>query len=205
MDNNELIKSGLKSFDNEDDFRHLVGQFINTNQWFHSPEYIYKWFGFMQAVDYIKCSKCGKKLESITDNEGCTVSSPIQDSFESVAFELRKKFERYQWEIACSELYLYLKKNDQISGDCQSLSHWMMSYVFDPKIWILISCLILNEEQYLKDIVANKAPDPVHQFEGKWWFWDEVWCDRLGPYDTKEEADLAISSYISQLIGEYDE
>ncbi len=37
--------------------------------------------------------------------------------------------------------------------------------------------------------------DPVHEEEGKWWFYDETWADRLGPFDTEEEARIAISEY----------
>jgi hypothetical protein len=199
MDNNELIKSGFEAFTNDDDFRHWAGQFINQKPWVHNTEYVYKWFGSTQVVDGVKCSKCNKELNSINDVEGCTVSSPIQGSLEVAAFELRNKFKRYEWEIACGELYCYLKRNEQIPEDCQSLSHWMMSYVFNPMTWILISCLILNEEQYVNDILDNKAPDPVHYFEGKWWFWDETWSERIGPYWTIGIANDALKDYCKSL------
>jgi hypothetical protein len=34
--------------------------------------------------------------------------------------------------------------------------------------------------------------DPVHKYEDEWYFWDEVWYDRIGPYETEElcRADL---------------
>jgi len=30
--------------------------------------------------------------------------------------------------------------------------------------------------------------DPIHMHEGKWYFYDETWTDRYGPYDTEEKA-----------------
>jgi len=31
--------------------------------------------------------------------------------------------------------------------------------------------------------------NPIHQNEdGKWYFWDEVWCDEYGPFDSEQEA-----------------
>lgn len=37
----------------------------------------------------------------------------------------------------------------------------------------------------MKTVIAS---DPLHEFEGKWYFWNEVWLDRIGPYDTREDA-----------------
>jgi len=45
--------------------------------------------------------------------------------------------------------------------------------------------------------------NPVHQNEtdGKWYFWDETWADRLGPYETKEAAEEACENYAIFLDG----
>jgi len=40
---------------------------------------------------------------------------------------------------------------------------------------------------------------PVHQEKGKWYFWDEVWSDRLGPYATEQEARQALAEYCKEL------
>jgi hypothetical protein len=37
--------------------------------------------------------------------------------------------------------------------------------------------------------------DPVHEENGKWYFWDETEADRLGPYDSEEEARKRLSDY----------
>jgi len=34
---------------------------------------------------------------------------------------------------------------------------------------------------------------PIHQHEGKWYFWGEVWWE--GPYETKKECELALQGY----------
>lgn len=34
--------------------------------------------------------------------------------------------------------------------------------------------------------------------KGYWWFWNEDWNKRIGPYDTEEEAHAALEVYIDQ-------
>lgn len=43
--------------------------------------------------------------------------------------------------------------------------------------------------------------DPIRQHEddGKWYFANEVWSDEYGPYDTREEADEALTEYCRYL------
>ena len=43
--------------------------------------------------------------------------------------------------------------------------------------------------------------DPVHEEDGKWYFWDETWSERHGPYNTEEEARAAIKDYIDNYLG----
>ena len=43
---------------------------------------------------------------------------------------------------------------------------------------------------------AYTPPDPVHRHDdGTWWFWDETWCDEMGPYDHEDEANLVLRMY----------
>lgn len=42
------------------------------------------------------------------------------------------------------------------------------------------------------------SENPVHEHEGKWWFWDET-SDRQGPFDSKEEAKRGLNKYIKWL------
>lgn len=40
---------------------------------------------------------------------------------------------------------------------------------------------------------------PVHKHDGKWWFYDEVWVDRHGPFDYEIEALEACIKYAKNL------
>src|SRR5210317_2246584 len=41
--------------------------------------------------------------------------------------------------------------------------------------------------------------NPVHMYQGKWYYWDEVWADRIGPFDTEKEADSDCIRYAEYL------
>lgn len=47
--------------------------------------------------------------------------------------------------------------------------------------------------------------DPVFQADdGQWYFWDEIWVDRIGPYRTEGEARRQCASYALYLeLGVY--
>lgn len=46
---------------------------------------------------------------------------------------------------------------------------------------------------------------PVHQENGKWYFWIETWADRIGPFDSREEAQSELVRYsISELGYDYE-
>lgn len=50
--------------------------------------------------------------------------------------------------------------------------------------------------------------DPIHyleraesselgyEYQPGWYFWDEVWADRIGPFQTNEQAQLAMKQYL---------
>lgn len=44
---------------------------------------------------------------------------------------------------------------------------------------------------------------PVFQDEkdGKWYFWNEVWTDSYGPYDTQAEAQHGMELYFKEMGG----
>ncbi len=44
--------------------------------------------------------------------------------------------------------------------------------------------------------------DPIHEKDGKWWFWNEIWSDRYGPYNSREEADARLKDYTATLYDE---
>ncbi len=43
--------------------------------------------------------------------------------------------------------------------------------------------------------------DRVHKYKRKFYFWDEVWSDRHGPYSTKRKARIALARYCKEVIG----
>lgn len=43
--------------------------------------------------------------------------------------------------------------------------------------------------------------DPVHQDYGAWWFWDETWGDRYGPYETEKQARAELRRYCDEVLG----
>ena len=40
---------------------------------------------------------------------------------------------------------------------------------------------------------ARKRGKIVHEHDGKWWHWDIEWYKRVGPFNSKKEADKALS------------
>lgn len=49
------------------------------------------------------------------------------------------------------------------------------------------------------EVINYECPDPVHQEDGKWYFWSETWADRQGPYDTEENARFELVAYCQWL------
>jgi len=42
---------------------------------------------------------------------------------------------------------------------------------------------------------------PVHKDSGKWYFWEETWAERQGPFDTEKEAIDACNKYCKECLG----
>ena len=56
-----------------------------------------------------------------------------------------------------------------------------------------------------KDIKFHKAlqdpggdSNPIRFEDGKWWWYDEVWVGRNGPYDTEAEAEADLDKYVKE-------
>jgi len=43
------------------------------------------------------------------------------------------------------------------------------------------------------------AEDPVHEENGEWYFWNETWADRHGPFENEEAARKALAKYCEYL------
>ena len=46
-------------------------------------------------------------------------------------------------------------------------------------------------------------PDPIHEENGLWYFWDETWSDRNGPYPTRRHAEADLIGYCLNYLGNY--
>lgn len=44
-----------------------------------------------------------------------------------------------------------------------------------------------------------QARDPIHQDDEGWWFWDETWSDRYGPFINEEAARHELKIYVQNL------
>ena len=44
-------------------------------------------------------------------------------------------------------------------------------------------------------------PNPIRFEDDKWWFCDETWVDRYGPFETEEEATDACVEYCKRELG----
>lgn len=47
--------------------------------------------------------------------------------------------------------------------------------------------------------------NPIHQNKGQWYFWDETWAYRVGPFATVEIARTEFMAYCHDLNYEGDE
>lgn len=54
-----------------------------------------------------------------------------------------------------------------------------------------------NEENL--EIFDPRPQDPVRWEEGKWWYYDETWSDRNGPFSSQDEARKACIEYAKSL------
>ncbi|QIG70215.1 hypothetical protein EVB87_115 [Rhizobium phage RHph_N28_1] len=51
---------------------------------------------------------------------------------------------------------------------------------------------------------TDQRKDPVHEYRGGWYYYDETWANRTGPYPTREAATGAWKSYAEYLDGSDD-
>jgi hypothetical protein len=53
----------------------------------------------------------------------------------------------------------------------------------------------MSNDNNKKQVEENSKHDPVHKSEGHWWFWDETWADRIGPFPSYNIAERELSRY----------
>jgi hypothetical protein len=45
------------------------------------------------------------------------------------------------------------------------------------------------------------SEDPIHQEPDGWYFWDEVWLNRYGPYPTRNKTVFEMAKYCGEYLG----
>lgn len=56
-----------------------------------------------------------------------------------------------------------------------------------------------TKEKWRGDYVGLTEAGLPSAPDDNWYFWTETYCDAIGPYETKDAADLACAEYASQL------
>lgn len=49
------------------------------------------------------------------------------------------------------------------------------------------------------EIITAKGPVFFNAIEKKWYFWDETWSNKEGPYNSLEDAEVAFKEYADNL------
>ena len=77
----------------------------------------------------------------------------------------------------------------------------MIDFNFGPTSPAVKSEDLRNREPVAQDWTprSDDPSDPVHFDAQGWWFWNEVWADRLGPYESEAECVAALKAYAEQL------
>lgn len=66
---------------------------------------------------------------------------------------------------------------------------------------LIYNRIMKNKESIIKfEDPYEWSSDPVHEEDGKWYFWEETWADRNGPYDTEEIAKSELKRYCELML-----
>lgn len=61
---------------------------------------------------------------------------------------------------------------------------------------LMSDCYVNGYQIGVKEANAqNDRPDPIHQYKGWWYFWDETFADRIGPFRSEEIAQREFNKY----------
>jgi hypothetical protein len=84
--------------------------------------------------------------------------------------------------------------------DCEEGSDVFHIYQVAGQTHFHIECAQC-EKAYCPFLICNAPPppDPVHWSEGDWYFWDETWAARHGPFDSERVARERLKMYTQWL------
>ena len=59
--------------------------------------------------------------------------------------------------------------------------------------------MMSNPVHYAK---ANQSVETDEgEFKEGWYFWDETWAYRFGPYLTQDQANVSLDKYVKEVLG----
>lgn len=62
---------------------------------------------------------------------------------------------------------------------------------------------VTSEEQAIEDKpLSDGSPDPIKRYNDGWYFWDETWTRRFGPFDSKDAVSKSFDSYCKEVLGD---
>jgi hypothetical protein len=50
-----------------------------------------------------------------------------------------------------------------------------------------------------RELYENMEGKPIHKYKNLWWFYDECWSYRIGPFESRILAEMALRNYVRQL------
>ena len=62
--------------------------------------------------------------------------------------------------------------------------------------------VMISKFEWSNYTMSKREYDPVHERDGKWYFWDETWAYESEPFDTEEQANGALQVYCDKLYEE---
>lgn len=54
---------------------------------------------------------------------------------------------------------------------------------------------LINKMDFSLHYAFRNVENPVHEEKDGWWFWNETWSHRYGPYRSKKEAIFQLKEY----------
>ena len=58
----------------------------------------------------------------------------------------------------------------------------------------------MTDEEVTAHLIKGQAI--VHQHDGQWYFWEETYSQRIGPYSTEIAANKALDHYCDVVLGQ---
>ncbi len=145
--------------------------------------------GTMEAHKFGPCETCKSLTESF--DKAILLLIPLARAEKDAQTEAALTLKRTQ-ENVCIECGLFPVDNRKYSLD-DGLG-FMCAPCAGPN-------LLMDDGKPGSDWPVEASRDPVHEDDEGWWFYDETWADRSGPFETREDAQAALDVYVKEVLG----